>query len=256
MRNAYDWIIAALVAIGIIFIGASFWPALAADAVELGKMQGQMFGHTVQLDKNCSGSVIYSKRDEVSGKVSTLILTAKHCVDGDAKKEYEVNFPVYQNNRIVKTDSFKALVKGQYYKADLALLELRDTQTFFKDVAKIEKADATFLMGEDIWTVGYPLGLAMTVTDGQFGSLETFNYPTSGMEYLRATPNIAPGNSGGAAYHKGQDGNYYLIGVTTAGFQGFPWINLYTPLSAIHEYLKVAAPDAIGLKPATSPHAK
>lgn len=227
---------------GAIFI---LWALVASGAFasEPSRMQEQMFGMTAQLNENCSATLIWSDRDDKSGKVTTLFLTAKHCVEGASERDMIVDVPVYHDNRIVKKDRFIARVKGQYYKGDLALIELKDRQTFFEKVAKIAPADVTLSMGEDVWTVGYPLGMALTVTPGLFGSLETVDYPSDGMEYFRATPSIAPGNSGGALYHMNAAGDYELLGVTTAGIMAFPWIALYTPLGDIHAYLKVAVPE-------------
>lgn len=33
--------------------------------------------------------------------------------------------------------------------------------------------------------------------------------------------------------------------MTTAGMRGFPFYGLYTPISDVYEYLKVAAPDIV-----------
>lgn len=228
--------ILAAVAVAISFAFAS--PALA-DA----KMQEQMFSPSVQIDENCSGTIVYSKRDDKTGKVETLILTAKHCLTG-ADREYRVKVPVYQNNVIVKHDSFVATVKGVSYKADLGLLVLRDTQTFFDKPAKLAGADVAISMGDPVWTVGYPLGLALTVTEGLFGSVESLVMQGKTGQYYRATPNAAPGNSGGALYHKNAAGDYELIGVTSAGVMQFFFMIFYTPAADIADYLKIALPAA------------
>lgn len=86
----------------------------------------------------------------------------------------------------------------------------------------------------------------MTITKGLFGSLETSDFDKPGRVYYRATPDIAPGSSGGALYHKNDAGDYELLGVTTAGARGFPFVALYTPVSDIYSYLKVAAPEIVG----------
>lgn len=220
----------------IAFIFLVVTPGHSAD---LKKMADQMFSPTVQINKNCSGSVVYSKRDDKTGKVETIILTAKHCLDAEA--EYTVNVPVYQNNVVVKHEAFVATRRGVSYKSDLGLLVLRDTQTFFEKTAKLAPADVPLTMGEEVWTVGYPLGLALTVTQGLFGSAETL-VDGKPEQYYRATPNAAPGNSGGALYHATASGDYELIGVTSRGAMQFFFVVFYVRAAEIEEYLKVAVP--------------
>lgn len=246
LPKAFAFFIIAYIMLAFFAVFFAIPGAYAAGSPELDKQQRQMFGVSVQIDKSCSGTIVYSSADyeKSEGKVRTIILTAKHCID-DAARDYRVNIPVYHKNRIVKEDSYVARVFGQYANADLALIILKDDFTVFPVVAKVSPKDPELFMGESVWTVGYPLGLPLTVTPGAFGSLETLDYPTAGIEYIRATPNIAPGNSGGALYHLDQDGNYALIGVTTAGFRGFSWINVYTPINTISEYLRVALPKMV-----------
>lgn len=242
----FNRIIAAAIA-AIAFAFAA--PASAQNA----KLHDQVLSVTAQLNENCSASLIYSDRDKVTGDVKTILLTAKHCVDGVSNKDQVVDFPVYKDNRIVKKDRYIGRVLGSYYKADLALIDLKDKQTFFARTSKIAGDKQEIAMGDPVVTVGYPLGKSLTVTQGLFGAFETADYPTDGVEYYRATPDIAPVNSGGALYRVLDDGDYQLIGVTTAGFQGFTFVNYYTPVTAIREYLKVALPAAIGVSVAVAP---
>ena len=218
--------------------------AHAADKVELAKLQKEVLGVTVQLNGNCSGTVIYSNRDKESGDVTTLILSAGHCaIDKDADQRIE--FPVYQDNEVVKKDAYVGKIMGVYFGADLSLWKLKDKQTFFANVAKLAPEKPTLLMGEDVWTSGYPLGLSLTVTKGLFISKETSDFSKPGTVYYKATTDIAPGSSGGGMYHKNDAGDYELLGVTTAGMRGYPFYGLYTPISDIYAYLKVAQPDIV-----------
>lgn len=219
----------------------------SAYAADLTKMQDQMLAPVIQLNGNCSGSIIYSDRDDETGDVTTYVLTARHCVKDAPKKDMAVDVPVYQKMRIVKKDRFIARVKAQDSRADLALLELKDKQTFIAKTATIAPEGELFTMGEPVWTVGYPLGMALTITGGYFGSIETVNYPTDGVEYFRATPDIAPGNSGGTLFHMNKDGNYELIGVTTAGWRGYPYMALYTTRDAIRDFISRVAPEVFGI---------
>ena len=224
---------AAAIGIG---IGWLITPARADDALNV-----QVLNNTVQINDNCSGTLIYSDRDKESGKVETLILTAKHCVTNE-DQDFKIHFPKYQNNRVVKQDTYIGKVKGKSYKYDLSLLSLKDTETYFKSVSKIAPDNIPLSLGDRVLVAGYPLGYNLTVTDGMFGGYQSIDYPKSGAEYFRSTPDIAPGSSGGALYGITKEGKYELIGVTTAGFRGFTFMNLFTPVDQINEYLKVAVP--------------
>lgn len=233
-------------AVSIFLLAALGLGTAFARAGPLDDMQNQMFAVTGQINGNCSATLIHSKRDSASGEVVTIFLTAKHCVTGN-KSDMFVDLPVYQDNRVVKKDRWIARVRGEFYAGDLALVELRDRQTVFPAVAVLAPAKPTLRMGEDVWTVGYPLGMALTVTQGLFGAIETNDFAGPGGEYFRATPDIAGGNSGGALFRKTASG-YELIGVTTARARSDSFVGLYTPIGAIHAYLKVALPDAVGGK--------
>lgn len=200
---------------------------------------------TAQLNKNCSATVIKSKRDEKTGKVETVLITAKHCVDGAGDGEQLVEFPIYKGTRRTGNKDYVAKVKGQDYKSDLALVKLVDEDTLFEKVSKLAPADLNASIGDPVVTVGYPFGLSLTVTNGAFGQTEVIDWPKPGSEYYRATPMIAGGNSGGAMYLKLENGDYILAGVTTGvigggagGFAGF-----YTPSYVIQSYLQTALSD-------------
>lgn len=240
MSRINDPIAWLLFLVGVAFLFLSTAYVYAAD---YDKMQKEMFSPTAQLNENCSATLIHSSRDAKSGDVTSIFLTAKHCVTGK-KSDMSVDLPVYQKNRIVKKERYIARVRGEYYAGDLALVELKDKQTLLEPIAKIAPEGTELFMGEDVWTLGYPLAWTLTVSKGLFGGLETSDFASPGLEYFRATPDIAGGNSGGALYHNGGS-RYELIGVTTARARSDSFIGLYTPLEVIHAYLKVALPDAV-----------
>ena len=219
-------------------------PAVALDKSELPKAEQQMFLPVVQLGEFCSGSVIYSNRDQKSGEVTTYILTAKHCTDKIDQK-IQVNVPVYTDGKKLDFHSYRATVKGRHYKSDTAVLKIDNTDTLFENVVNLGTRDEILTFGEDVWTVGYPLGMSRTVTEGMLGNREPV--PTLGpSEFQRATPDIGPGSSGGALFKKNWKGDFVQIGLTTGGARGFPFFGIYTPLEDIHDALKVIAPEVVG----------
>lgn len=217
----------------------------------------QALDPTVFIDVNggsCSGQIIYSDRDKQTGDVSTLILSAKHCAEDLKKDLVYVSIPHY-DKILRKTSSvvYPAMLRGTFYKGDLSLFELQDKTTFFKEVAKLAPKDVALEVGEPVWSIGYPLGGEMTVTQGLLGSRETIRGTD---EFLRATPDIAPGSSGGGLYHKNAAGDFELIGITILIAKGWSFYTGSVPIDVIYEYLNVAVPLLFLPKPDDKPAPK
>lgn len=222
--------------------------AIASPPAEIVKMRDQMLGVSAQINDNCSSTLIYSDRDKETGKVQTLFLTAKHCVEGASDKDMMVDIPVYQSNRIVKKERYIGRVKAQSYKVDLAIIELKDTETYFKATAELASPDDEVWIGEQTWTVGWPEARALTITTGLLGPLETIDFPKAGSEYHRASSPMAGGNSGGGMYRKTAAGDYELLGVTVVRSRAENFIGYYVTAQQIHDFLKISAPQAIGME--------
>lgn len=199
-----------------------------------------MVGPSVQLGNYCSGQIIHSKRNEKTGKVSTVVLTAKHCVkDGEL---VSINKAVYnEQNRKIAVKSYLATLLGKSFKSDLALLKLRDEETFFDDVAKVAPAKTPLRFGQDVYVVAYPLGLSMTLTAGKLGYVEDglFDNLSNSKQFYRATPDVMPGSSGSAMFTL-VDNSYQIIGITTGMVGGITFMNFFTPVEEINEYLDTA----------------
>lgn len=202
----------------------------------------QMLSPVVQINRNCSATIIKSERDPKTQEVETLLLTAKHCVNDAGNKTQEVFIPVYQDNLVVKEDLYKAKVFKIFVDHDLALLKLLDDSEVFKNVARIAKEDVKLYEGEPTWTVGWSHAEIRTITDGAFNSRTVMLFPNPNVEteYFRATPQIAPGNSGGALFHKNLEHGYYeLIGVTSAVIPTSDFMGYYVPIDAIDTFLNM-----------------
>jgi len=203
----------------------------------------------VQINRDCSGTIIKSERDFKTGDVNTFVLTAKHCVPSQDRNI--INVDQYQKNRVVKTDAYVADVYGRSFKSDLALLRLRDKQTAFVYQNDVASVDTPLEWGDDVLTIGYPLGRSKTLTSGTLGHVEDLTGEadfSKTNEFLRATPNVAPGSSGSALL-KLIDGEYKIVGILTAAAgRGATHIALYTPLEEIDEYLRIALPKTEEVK--------
>jgi len=226
-------------------IGLLFLIGLGTCKSNANPLIDQVFEPSVRLGDFCSGEIIKSERDEKTGEVSTFILTAKHCVlktkDSDT---IEINKDQYDSkNRKVGKKVYLSQVYGRSYKSDLALLKLRDKDTFFEHVAEVAKSDIKLEFGQDVDLIGYPLGRSMTYTTGKLGFVEdgVFGDISRTTQFYRATPDLAPGSSGSSMFTF-VDGSYKVIGIATGGAQMFSWFNFFTPIEEINEYLDTALP--------------
>ncbi len=157
----------------------------------------------------CSGSFIDDHGD---------ILTAKHCV---------TNFTTF----LVQTYDrrmYKAVVIATSPVQDLALLHIarRDTP-YFRFASSVRR-------GEDIWTIGSPLGITDIVTQGIIAKLD-------GDDTLLDC-GVLPGNSGGPVINK----NHELVGVVIAGYTvmlGVTHLNVAQSLDAVVDFVEKTLGD-------------
>lgn len=210
---------------------ATFTTEAIAPSIRIGDVGGRSF---------CSGTMVASDRDEESGDVTTFILTASHCTERTGQR-LEVIVPRFEANAVVGEDHLMADVTNRYVKADLALLTLVDKDTLYTTLANVAPEGTELLEGEDTFTVGFAGAMSRTVTEGTFGYRERAqigSYPER--EFYRATPALVPGNSGGALFHKTEDGTFELIGVSDAVFTGMWHMGYYVPVEDVRAFLEPA----------------
>lgn len=247
MKKAVTLWMSALIAFTLGTTAAELALAGAPEAIQ--RIHDQVLAPTVRVSTDggkCSGQVVWSKRDEKTGDVETLILTAAHCTKG-SDTVYQVDFPVYgDDNRLLGERTWFAHLAGRYWKADVALLRLKDTDTWFEDTVRLADPDTALYQGEDVLVAGYPKGMDLTLVRGLLGPVIEMNKIGGKLrEYYRATPDIIGGNSGGGLYHLGADG-WELIGIATAVHRDASWFGIYTPIADIVDYLETAAPGVVG----------
>lgn len=233
----------ALVALSAAFL-AFCAPAHSADSADnpYAQMNEEMLAPTVQLNRNCSGVVVYSDIPEglTEARALTLVLTAKHCTN-TIGQQLDVVVPVYdEHNRQTREILYNGVVVGMYSAHDLAMVRLLDEDDLLPNVARVAAEDVRLFEGEPVWGVGYGLGWARTITDGTFGQRELIAYPNPDKpsDYFRATPAIIGGNSGGPLFHKDAQGHYEIIGITSAGSTQTNHINLFVPIDAVDAFLE------------------
>lgn len=189
--------------------------------------RSQMLDPVVQINKNCSAVVVSSEE----GKGSFL-LTADHCVQGT--KKFNINIKGYFNGFESLEPTFS--VVAQDPKNDLAVIH---TPVWGLEYALIATQKPT--EGDQVWTVGFPLGMSRKLSTGFYGQDVT----VGSMNHQEASSLIAGGNSGGGLFWE-EDGVYVLGGITSKGLihsmipQMFTPIGLYVDLEPIHEIIKEA----------------
>lgn len=224
---------------------------LAGAMAHADPLVDQVRAPVVRLDAYCSGTIVQSHRDQKSGEVQTFILTAKHCVKDDDKSMVPIAKDQYDGLNKTGKKIADGDVYGMSYKSDLALIKLRDKQTLYDSVAIVAPADINLQYGQEVVVDGYPLGLSMTETWGKLGYKEeqpAFSDISQSKMFYRATPDIVGGSSGSGMFTLDSDGKYKLIGVVTGGYQRGTYINYFTPIEEINDYLKTALPSTVDKK--------
>lgn len=202
--------------------------------------QKQAVEPVVQLARNCSGVVL-----DTSGTV-TYIVTANHCVEGeksgyvtiDVKDEFTQ--PTDKKSRkgaLIETKQLVFDVILRDSTNDLAVLRVRK-EGLELDGAVLATEDP--IEGDQLWTIGYPLGLTRTITDGFFGGFMSFDSSMgfdefgNGRDVYRASPPLWGGNSGGGLFIKVGD-EYKLVGIAHAGFRSYFVAGFYIPQKEVND---------------------
>lgn len=214
--------------------------ALSATAAYADNFKDQAIDTVVQLNRNCSGVVF-----DTSNTTTTYIITANHCVSDGASPDPKntsgyVSIDKKERGKLLGTDQHVYDVLIRDTANDLAVIKLREEGLMLPS-ASIANTDP--YEGEKVWTVGYPLGLTRTITEGFMGGYESINRQSmSGDQFgneailYRATPAIFGGNSGGGLFKKNGE-NYELVGITDLGFRIFPVAGYYVPQDKINEII-------------------
>lgn len=193
-------------------------------------VKSQMLDPVVQINKNCSATVVSSTPEHGS-----FLITADHCVSGAKKFKINIkaNFSGFNSVEpdfdVVATDPVN----------DLAIIH---TQAYGLTYALIATQKPT--EGDQTWTVGFPLGLARLLSTGFYGTDEVIGP----MNHQSSSSLIAGGNSGGGLFVV-EDGAYKLVGVTSKGMinsmipQMFTPIGRYSDLQPIHDIVNKWVPE-------------
>lgn len=242
MNNFKSFLTGALVSVTALL--ATTFSAGAFTKEEMTKVNKQVLSTVVQLTRRgnvfCTGNIIASDRDKKTGKVKTLILTAKHCVTSSEtlKDRIDVSIPRLNDAyEIVGSSTYPAHHIVKYYNHDMALMELVDQDTFFDNVALIAKENTDMFPGRTVYMAGNGLGAAPVFTEGVLGVKEFLQYPEDNMTYRRHTASTAPGNSGGGVFIKDEDGNYRIALVTSLAVRGYADYAWSVPHDELYKFI-------------------
>lgn len=244
MNSDRIWKVAKMAGLAAAVMLGAAWIASPAGAVSKNFTE-QMINTSFQLNYNCSATVIKSEKDEKTKKVETKLLTASHCVTKG--KPGKLNASVFDDKwKVIEERNviYDVEKSGSFGTIDLAVIKLRDTTNLYPVVGVADKIRVE--MGDEVWAVGFPLGAAKTITNGLFGGYQPL--PLGAIDpttiYLRSTPDLAPGNSGGGLFQFNESTlNYELIGVTSAGVPTINHVGLYVPLSDIRKFIGLDRDD-------------
>lgn len=158
---------------------------------------------------------MYDKNDELIGTASGFyiengktLVTNYHVIDGVH------TLSVMSSDRELSTEAQTVLAYDK--NADIAILKC-DADL---GVAPLKLADSNIAkQGDKIYAVGYPLGLANTMSDGIISSRYYDEYD---VDVLQITAAISPGSSGGALFNE----RGLVIGVTSAYYDGGQNLNI------------------------------
>jgi S1-C subfamily serine protease len=110
---------------------------------------------------------------------------------------------------------------------DIAVLRIKGTGFSFLPIADSAKISG----GQAIYTIGSPLGLTNTISDG---IISNPSRSINGSPFIQISAPISPGSSGGALINEyGQ-----VIGITSAGFNDGQNLNLAIPINQIYTLKK------------------
>ncbi|MBE7004200.1 MAG: trypsin-like serine protease [Ruminococcaceae bacterium] len=168
---------------------------------------------------------------------STTVVTNYHVIDGAyIIKAYTSVPPVKQPGKITITPIPYDLSTVLAYdeKNDLAILEC-DRNI---GVDPIPWGDSFAVkQGDEIYTVGYPLGVANTLSDGVVSS----RYTLDGVDLFQISAPISEGSSGGVLL----DRNGYAIGVTCASYVQGQNLNLAIPITFASRLMNTKTPQPL-----------
>tara|TARA_Y100000310_G_C20687045_1_gene819709 strand:+ start:2966 stop:3784 length:819 start_codon:yes stop_codon:yes gene_type:complete len=235
--------------------------ALPANAASNCNAKHEQMLYTVVLVEvsrgSGSGTVIHSAKREDAWE--SYVLTNFHVIEGnvrvseewDPKKGKKIEkerreevkvawFDYNDCSRQIGTRGKTAKIVAYDKLADLALLQITDTEHAVSPVAALLPEDDKIYLADEVWAVGAGLGNPPFMTSGHLAFQDE---QIQGHRYMLATAPIIFGNSGGALFRLSEDrGTYELVGVpskiSAAGWQAITHMAWSIPIETIRGFLR------------------
>ncbi len=156
------------------------------------------------------------------------VVTNFHVVDGELEVDVLLYLPEDGALRTHKLRDCKVLAQNP--QIDLALVKIEPPEGIelpFVYVGDSEQVE----VGQSVYAIGAPIGLDRTVTQG---IVSVANRSFGGHTMLQIDVPINPGNSGGPLF----DLSGRVVGVNSAGYQGFQGLNFAIPSKYVKDFLR------------------
>lgn len=179
----------------------------------------------------CSATAIQVKG--VPENVNTF-LTAKHCIDPQNPTGKLIVETVTQNSDITEYHDYQLMLVSK--NSDLAGITVVD-KDFHPNKAVV--ADTLVAQeGDEVYSIGYPLGSSRIVSKGFLGQEERIMHPMGGLKLMqRASTLVDSGMSGGPLYQKTATG-YEIIGVASTKSGANNFMNHFVTLADIKAFIE------------------
>ncbi len=156
------------------------------------------------------------------------LITNYHVIEKETK--IEVTMFQKMENGFEKKKFKKVRIEAINPFIDLALLKIEDLGNIKVKYVYLGDIDRT-QVGEKVFTIGNPLGLERTVTDGV---ISTRNRAFEGLVYIQTNADINPGNSGGPLFNLAGE----VIGVTNMGYIFLGGLGFAIPVNYVKHFIE------------------
>jgi serine protease Do len=182
----------------------------------------------------CSATSILVDKIPEELKNANIFLTAKHCVNPEHPIGKLLDETVTEYSETTNFYDYKVVAVSP--SSDLALIIMTTSGPKIPGarIADTQKAQE----GDEVFSVGYPLGGSRTVTVGLLGQKERSVQPMGDLKVMqRASTQIDKGMSGGPLYQKTSTG-YEIIGVASTKAGGNNFMNSFVTLTDIKNFIE------------------
>jgi S1-C subfamily serine protease len=219
-----------ITAILIAIISLGFYSHAKADEIFTKQALSPVY-KIISGQRTCSATSVKIKG--VPDEVNTF-LTANHCIDPENPRGKLIVETVTDVSESTQYYDFNVALVSKT--SDLAGITVQD-KGLHTDKAEIATS-LTAQEGDEVFSVGYPLGASRVVTKGFLGQRERIMHPNGELKLMqRASTLVDSGMSGGPLYQKTATG-YEIIGVASTKSQANSFMNHFVTLADIKNFIE------------------